>query len=59
MITLEIEAYALGYYDGRAYGNQNRPRFENEKANLFYKLGYDRGVADFCEYDMENLEIEL
>jgi hypothetical protein len=51
MITVEIEAYALGYYDGRAFGNSTRPRFENEKANLFYKLGYDRGVADYCDFD--------
>ena len=54
-----LEAYALGYFEGRAYGNVQSPRFEHEPSNLFYKQGYDAGVSDFCIYDMENLEINL
>ena len=54
-----LEAYALGYFEGRAYGNVQSPRFEHELSNLFYKQGYDAGVSDFCTFDMENLEINL
>jgi hypothetical protein len=54
-----LEAYALGYFEGRAYGNVQSPRFEHESSNLFYKQGYDAGVSDFCTFDMENLEINL
>ena len=61
MITKEMEAYALGYYYGRAegsYGMLDLDHFSDSE-NHSFKLGYDRGVADFCEHDMENLEITL
>ena len=48
-----LEAYALGYYDGRSFGEIQRPRLEDEPSNLFYKQGYDAGVSDFCNFDME------
>ena len=54
-----LEAYALGYFEGRAYGNVQSPRFEHEPSNLFFKQGYDAGVSDFCSFDMENQEINL
>jgi hypothetical protein len=54
-----LEAYALGYFEGRAYGNVQSPRFEHEPSNLFFRQGYDAGVSDFCTFDMENLEINL
>ena len=47
-----LESYALGYYDGRSFGEIQHPRFEDEQCNLFYKQGYDSGVADFCIYDL-------
>ena len=50
-------AYAVGYYDGRAEGVYNNP-YEDKEMNHSYKLGYDRGVADFCHYE-ECLEIQL
>lgn len=41
-------AYAHGYYDGRTQGTYNLP--ENYQA--FYKAGYDRGLGDYCDYDI-------
>lgn len=49
-----LESYALGYYDGRAFGEIQTPRYENEQCNLFYKQGYDSGVADFCTFDIQD-----
>jgi hypothetical protein len=50
-------AYAIGYYDGRAEGVYNNPYEDKEMAHN-YKIGYDRGVADYCHYE-ECLEINL
>ncbi len=47
-------AYARGYYDGRANGVSESPFvYERDDMHQMYKYGYDCGVADFCEYDME------
>jgi hypothetical protein len=54
-----LEAYALGYFEGRAHGEIQSPRFDSEPSNLFFKQGYDAGVSDFCSFDMDNLEINL
>jgi hypothetical protein len=50
-------AYAIGYYEGRAHGCYLRNPFEWEgmRATL-YKLGYDRGVADFCAEELDTQE---
>ena len=42
--------YALGYYAGRAEGVYNNP-YEDKVMSHSYKLGYDRGVADFWHYE--------
>lgn len=60
-INKEVEAYALGYFYGRAegsYGMLDLDHFSDAENHAF-KLGYDRGVADYCDCDMENLEIKL
>jgi hypothetical protein len=60
-ITPEIIAYALGYYYGRSegsYGMLDLDDFGDSEHHCF-KSGYDRGVSDFCDFDMENQEIEL
>jgi hypothetical protein len=44
--------YALGYYDGRAEGVYNNP-YEDREMRHAYKLGYDKGVADYCHYELE------
>jgi formylmethanofuran dehydrogenase subunit E len=48
-------AYARGYYDGRANGVSESPFVhETDEMHQMYKYGYDRGVADYCEFDMES-----
>ena len=48
--------YALGYWQGRATGFFENGTYENmtEYHKHLYKLGYDAGVADYCEMDMVN-----
>lgn len=59
------EAYwfARGYYDGRAFGSKESQEFVDawsEEIRLAYKQGYDIGVADHCEMDIEeDAAIEL
>lgn len=45
--------YALGYYQGRALGCFENGTYENmtDHHKCLFKLGYDSGVADFCELD--------
>lgn len=43
-------SYAVGYYDGRAEGVYNNP-YEDREMSHAYKMGYDRGVADYCHYE--------
>ena len=44
--------YALGYWQGRRDGNMDMPEKLSEEARLLWKRGYERGVTDFCAYDM-------
>jgi hypothetical protein len=45
----EMYAYALGYYYGRAQGNDPDPYDETESTcRHYYKEGYESGVADYC-----------
>ena len=49
------EAYALGYYYGRAegsYGFLDLDQFSDIERHEF-KLGYDRGVFDYSVCDIE------
>ena len=60
-INKEVEAYALGYYYGRSegsYGMLDLDQFSDAENHAF-KLGYDRGVFDYCVCDIENLETTL
>jgi hypothetical protein len=43
-------AYALGYYEGRSYGEQCSA-WKTEEEALAYKWGYEVGVKDYCEID--------
>ena len=47
--------YALGYWQGRACGNFENGTYENmsQEHQYLYKVGYDSGVADYSELDME------
>jgi hypothetical protein len=56
---VEIEAYALGYFYGRGVGS-DEPGFaelaergwdDGDVLRSAFKNGYERGVADFCEYE--------
>lgn len=53
----QYRAYALGYYDGRTYGSPVTmgTEFTAEESSL-YRIGYDAGVADYCELDMNEVE---
>jgi hypothetical protein len=45
--------YALGYWQGRSSGYFENGTYENmsDFHKHLYKLGYDSGVADYCELD--------
>jgi hypothetical protein len=45
--------YALGYWQGRRDGVMDIPEKLDEAARVLWKQGYDRGVADYCERDMD------
>jgi len=45
--------FARGYYDGRAIGTENRPDGLNDAYGYAYRLGYDMGVSDHCDLDIE------
>jgi hypothetical protein len=50
------QAYALGYYYGRAegsYGLLDLDQFSDEERHEF-RIGYDSGVSDYCEMDTIN-----
>ena len=49
--------YALGYYDGRRYGVYVN-LYEDRDMHLAYKLGYDKGVADYCHYELDEVELD-
>lgn len=44
------EAYAIGYYYGRTCGIENN-NYDDSSLRVLYTLGFERGVADYCEYD--------
>lgn len=52
-----LKAYANGALDGYNTGTDNNPYDSQEKPqeNQAYKLGYDYGVAMYCQ-DMEGQE---
>ena len=47
------EAYAVGYYEGRAVGTESNP-FEADDLRLSYRHGYDAGVADYCRHHVDD-----
>jgi hypothetical protein len=51
------EAYALGYYFGRAEGSYGLIDFDDWEDTIRheFKLGYDSGVADYCLNDIEEV----
>jgi hypothetical protein len=56
----QYDAYALGYYHGRGIGSSNNPyagtKDPEGKLSHYYRLGYDRGVADYSQYITDVLE---
>lgn len=50
--------FARGYYDGRSVGTMDddllNDGFVGEALDS-YKKGYDAGVTDYCNYDMEEV----
>ena len=44
-------AYALGYYDGRSQGVEANP-FDNDAERNAYTQGYERGVTDYCYFEL-------
>jgi len=48
--SAEMYWYARGYYDGRAKGVESEGFLLHRYA---YRAGYDKGVADYCEYDLD------
>ena len=46
--------YAMGYWDGRKFGNHSEWASINEyTSSAEYKRGYDCGVADYCLLDIK------
>ncbi len=44
--------YARGYYDGRTKGWCDTPiEWMNDTEKHTYNEGFDKGVADYCEFD--------
>jgi hypothetical protein len=40
-------AMVRGYYDGRVNGAENNPYLGERR--FYYRRGYDRGIADYCD----------
>lgn len=54
MHDLEIsDANARGYFDGRYEGVENNV-FDAPALRVAYTSGYERGVADYCFYEVSN-----
>ena len=51
------QAYALGYYYGRAEGSYGYIDFDDMEDTIRreFKLGYDSGVADYCLNDIDEV----
>jgi len=47
--SLDVYAYAVGYYDGRAEGVEKCP-FDDDCMRDSYKRGYETGVTDYCNF---------
>jgi hypothetical protein len=49
------EAYALGYYYGRAEGSYGLIDLDEMEDTIRYefKLGYDSGVSDYCLFEAD------
>lgn len=43
-----VEAYALGYYHGRAHGTEECPDRYDSLTAWYYREGYESGVAAYC-----------
>lgn len=43
-----MEAYAIGYYDGRAKGYELNPYDQEMPERYWYNLGYEAGVSEYC-----------
>ena len=56
-ILRQCYAYALGYYDGLSYGNEVTKDTVDALYRHYYKVGYERGVSDYCEEtDLEEFD---
>jgi hypothetical protein len=56
MNNTQIYWYGRGYYDGRHHGYEASLEFVDTwepEIKAAYKRGYDCGVADYCEMDVE------
>jgi hypothetical protein len=52
---MDLYAYALGYYYGRAEGVDHDPFAESEgNCRYFYQQGYEAGVADYCDAEVRS-----
>ena len=44
--------YARGYYEGRAFGNdEGLDAAYSDQTRHAYRMGYDVGVSDYCDLD--------
>jgi len=48
-----LDAYALGYYHGRADGVDVNPYDHAQQERQLYNDGYEHGVGDYCRIDEE------
>lgn len=48
----EVIAFAEGYYAGRAEGVRNN-LYDDDLLRIQYDAGYDRGVADYSEFESD------
>lgn len=46
--TSDLVAYAVGYYHGRAIGDEQNP-YDDDHHRSLYREGYDAGVADYSQ----------
>jgi hypothetical protein len=57
-VVRQCQAYAMGYHDGITYGNEETRDIIADVYRHYYKIGYERGVSDYCDEahkdDIEN-----
>lgn len=46
----QLNAYALGYYNGRSLLLEDN-KYHDEQTRGIYQDGYNKGVADYCALD--------